>query len=1143
MQLTIELVPIKSCNITCSHDGTCIPDEAGLKLVVICADNDTIADLLRKGTERLWENFFDHARCVKLAKVRDHLGAIMTPSIKLRDLSTPSLPPPACVLKVVPNRCLTTAGSTVRSTNAINTSSAIPISTAAASSSSASFANSPTIAPAMIAKKRSREKTAPVRARATKRPKTALKAGIPTPLTVPQATQQRQSSSADLREIWSTQPPPTSAQRPRPDTQQSTTSQPPVQPLVLPKPTHQSAPTQSSNEEDPDDMALAGFPEPVDDEIEDDDSEAIILDSQTTDSWQPKKSGTRGKPVASKIAGPKSTRKTKKYRAHKQSGKTDLIGAACKKSFQPKPTTNPQPNTMPQRSSLANSSSSQHGTAGPGTNKMDKRSNSENWTPLERQVVAEGFRAKLNARVIADTCFGPVRSHSGVRNCKDWIRKNHPLAFSKNFDTSEIGGIPAGTALQAFQMARERGERPPVRVYPEMLESDESLKTAGYENMAGLVRDSTKTREGAMELAQSSQDLLASGGLPGVGPATSQPVGHRRSSSSVQVEDGITDGPAYASSNHALPASSDTGATSGAVEEAQAADGDKHNAEEFADIDDVIAQITSSEAAVAENKNSVVGATLTEDVAIASSPPVLVDSSTVQVSETPADEQITAESAPKHTLADESLTQQTAIPETLVDNAAQTSKATTRRSAKQKAAKLAVPASPGMFVPVLPLTTSTELTIVAQPTATRSLRSSTARIALSSTSGALTVREPMRSRALNGGLVYPPAKMITASSASSEAAGAETSGSEFGPGDDMSEHVVDAEISDGDGVGDDVMQRIASGDEAEKAKKDEDEDEDVEELHRVEPTSDSDDEVDRSPVTIGPASKLPLADRLSNFRAEAERIEEVERMVRAARGESPDGPVRYIGPDGKEILFGNEPIKDRIIEDVTDEDNDAGAEDVEMGFNADAHMEGEVPEGRALIKGGDEEAVVMKQEPVEEDVEQQEEVVEGSPDDGYVFPEPRAKDAKPHTSHLSAPVTAYGYGMDGTNEAPPPSWVPRSSQTPPASQWSVNTTQRSTVAEPVIKQEPANATVATPAGKTEEEKAIRRQEKQERRAKRRSTDPAQEKAEEKARRRVAEAPDPAAKEARREKKRIRRAKKAAKRTAGHAGQVGQAIAA
>ncbi|KAK5674243.1 hypothetical protein LTS10_012981 [Elasticomyces elasticus] len=1135
MQLTIELLPIKSCNITCSHDGTCIPDEAGLKLVVICADNATIADLLRIGTERLWENYFDHARCVKLAKVRDHLGAIMTPSIKLRDLSTPSLPPPACILKVVPNRCLTTAGSTVRSTNAINTSSAIPISTAVASSSSASFANSPTIAPAIVAKKRKSEKTAPVRAPATKRPKTGPKAGIPTPPTVPGATQQRRSSSAELRELWSTQPPPTSAQRPRPNTQQSTTSQPPVQPLVLSKPTQQPAPIQSSNEEDPDDMALAGFPEPIVDEIEDDDSEAIILDSQTTDSWQPKKSGTRGKPVASKIAGPKSTRKTKKYRAHKQSGKTELIGAACKKSSQPKPTTNSQPNTMPQRSSQANSSSSQLGTAGPGTNKMDKRSNSENWTPLERQVVAEGFRAKLNARVIADTCFGPARSHSGVRNCKDWIRRNHPLAFSKNFDTSEIGGIPAGTALQAFQMARERGERPPVRVYPEMLESDESLKTAGYENMAGLVRDSTKTREGAMDLVRSSQDHLASGGLPQreVDTAMSQPVGHRRSSSSVQVEDGIIDGPAYASSNHALPASSDTGATSGAVEEAQAANGDKHDAEEFEDIDDVIAQITSSEAAVAENNGASTGATLTEDVPIASSPPVLVNSSTVPVSETPADEQITAESAPTQTNANTSLTQQTVIPETLVDNATQTSKATTRRSAKQKAAvKLAVPASPGMLIPVVPLPTSTQLTVVAQPTTTRSLRSSTARIALNSTSGALTVREPMRSRALNGGLVYPPTGINNAS---------EASGSEFAPGNDMSEHVVDAEMSDGDGVGDDIMQRIASGDEAEKAKKTEDEDEDVEELARVEPTSDSDDEVDRSPVTIGPASTLPLADRLSKFREEANRLEiqeEADRMVRAARSESPDGPVRLIGVDGKVIEFGNEPIKDRIIEDVTDEDNHAGAENVEMALNRDAHMEGEVAEAENIVKKGDEGGVV-KQEPVE----QEEEVVDGALD-GFVFAEFRAKDAKPYTSRLIAPVATYGYGMDGTNEAPPPSWVPRSSQTPPASQWSVNTTQQShTVAEPVIKQEPANATVATPAGKTEEEKAIRRQEKQERRAKRRSTDPAQEKAEEKARRRVAEASDPAAKEARREKKRIRRAKKAAKLVAGNARQVGQAIAA
>ncbi|KAK5731751.1 hypothetical protein LTR17_011102 [Elasticomyces elasticus] len=1129
MQLTIELLPIKSCNITCSHDGTCIPDEAGLKLVVICADNATIADLLRIGTERLWENYFDHARCVKLAKVRDHLGAIMTPSIKLRDLSTPSLPPPACILKVVPNRCLSAAGSTVRSTNAINTSSAIPISTAAASSSSASFANSPTIAPAIVSKKRSSEKTAPVRAPATKRRKTGPKAGIPTPPTAPQATQQRQSSSADLRELWSTQPPPTSAQRPRPDTQQSTTSQPTtsqpaVQPLVLLKPTQQSAPTQSSNEEDPDDMALAGFPEPIVDDIVDDDGSDIILNSQSSDLWQPKKSGTRRAPVASKVAGRKSTCKTKKFRAHKQSGKTDLIGAACKKSSQPKPTTNPQPNTMPQRSSQANNSSSQHETAGPGTNKMDKRSNSENWTPLERQVVAEGFRAKLNARVIADTCFGPARSHSGVRNCKDWIRRNHPLAFSKNFDTSEIGGIPAGTALQAFQMARERGERPPVRVYPEMLESDESLKTAGYENMAGLVRDSTKTREGAMDLAQSSQDLLASGGLPEVEPARSQPAGHRRSSSSVQVEDGITDGPAYASSNHALPASSDTGATSGAVEEAQAANGEKHDAEEFADIDNVIAQITSSEAAVAENDGAFTGSTLTEDVPIASSPPVLVDSSTVQVSETPADEQITEESTRTQTRANTSLTQQTAIPETLVDNAAQTSKATTRRSAKQKAAKLAVPASPGMLIPVLPLPTSTQLTVVAQPTTTRSLRSSTARIALNSTSGALTVREPMRSRALNGGLVYPPAN----------------------------EHVVDAEMSDGDGVGDEIMQRIASGDEAEKAKKDEDED--VEELDRVEPTPDLSDDDERSPVIIGPPSKLPLAQRLFNFQAEANRIEiqeEADRMVRAARSESPDGPVRLIGVDGKVILFGNEPIKDRIITDVTDEDNHAGAEDVEMEFNADAHVEGEVPEGKDVIKGGDEEAVVMKQEPVEEDVEQQEEVVEGEPGDEYVFPDFRAKDAKPQTSHLSAPVAAYGYGMDGTNEAPPPSWVPRSSQTPPASQWSVHATQEEfqAVVQPVIKREPVEedvqaAVATTPAGKTEEEKAIRRQEKQERRAKRRSTDPAQEKAEEKARRRVAEASDPAAKEARREKKRIRRAKKAAKKlTADHAGQVGQAIAA
>ncbi|KAK3654145.1 hypothetical protein LTR56_004200 [Elasticomyces elasticus] len=1141
MQLTIELVPIKSCNITCSHDGTCIPDEAGLKLVVICADNATIADLLRIGTERLWENYFDHARCVKLAKVRDHLGAIMTPSIKLRDLSTPSLPPPACILKVVPNRCLTTAGSTVRSTNAINTSSAIPIFTAAASSSSASFANSPTIAPAIVSKKRKSEKTAPVRAPATKRPKAGPKAAIPTPPTVPGATQQRRSSSADLRELWSTQPPPTSAQRPRPDTQQSATSQPPVQSLVLPKPTQQPAPTQSSNEENPDDMALAGFPEPIVDDIVDDDGSDIILNSQSSDSWQPNKSGTRGKPVASKIAGRKSTCKTKKFRAHKQSGKTDLIGAACKKSSQPKPTTNSQPNTMPQRSSQANSSSSQRGTAGTGTNKFDKRSNSENWTPLERQVVAEGFRAKLNARVIADSCFGPVRSHSGVRNCKDWIRRNHPLAFSKKFDTSEIGGTPAGTALQAFQMARERGERPPVRVYPEMLESDESLKTAGYENMADLVRDSTKTREGAMQVVQSSQDHLASGGLPGVEAATSQPaVDHRRSSSSVQVEDGITDGPAYASSNHALPASSDTGATSGAVEEAQAADSDKHDTEEFADIDDVIADIASSDAAIAENNSTIVGTMLTEDVPIANSPPVLVNSPTVQVSETPADEQITAEPTPTQTHANTSLTQQTGIPETLVDNGTQTSKATTRRSAKQKAAaKVAVPASPGMLIPVLPLPTSTQLTIVAPPTTTRSSRSRTARTALNSVSGALAVREPMRSRALNGGLVYPPAGIKNASVALSEAASSEGSGSQFAPGDDMSEHVVDAEVSDGDGVGDDIMQRIASGDEAEKAKNNVDED--VEELARVEPTSDSSDDDDRSPVTIGPQSKLPLAKRLSNFRAEAERIEEVERMVRAARGESPDGPVRYIGPDGKDILFGNEPIKDRIIEDVTDEDH-AGAENVEMEFNADAHMEGEVPEGRDVSKGGDEEAVVMKQEPVEENVEQEEEVVEGSPGDGYVFPDFRAKDAKPHTSHLSAPVAAYGYGMDGTNEAPPPSWVPRSSQTPPASQWSVNTTQR--VAEPVIKQEPANATVATPAGKTEEEKAIRRQEKQERRAKRRSTDPAQEKAEEKARRRVADASDPAAKEARREKKRIRKAKKAAKKlTAGHAGQVGPAIAA
>ncbi|KAK5747514.1 hypothetical protein LTR17_000155 [Elasticomyces elasticus] len=1134
MQLTIELVPIKSCNITCSHDGTCIPDEAGLKLVVICADNDTIADLLRKGTERLWENFFEHARCVRLAKVRDHLGAIMTPSIKLRDLSTPSLPPPACILKVVPNRCLTTAGSTVRSTNAINTSSAIPIFIAAASSSSASFANSPTIAPAIVSKKRKSEKTAPVRAPATKRPKAGPKAGIPTPPTVPGATQQRRSSSADLCELWSTQPPPTSAQRPRPDTQQSATSQPPVQALVLPKPTQQPAPTQSSNEEDPDDMALAGFPEPIVDDIVDDDGSDIILNSQSSDSWQPKKSGTRRAPVASKVAGRKSTCKTKKYGAHKQTGKTELIGAACKKSSQPKPTTRPQPSTMPQRSSQTNSSSSQRGTAGTGTNNFDRRGIAGDWTRLERQVVAEGFRAGLNAKAIETTCFGTARSHSGVRNCKNWIRKHHPLAFSDNFDTSEIGGTPAGTPLQAFQMARERGERPPVRVYPEMLESDESLKTAGYENMADLVRDSTKTREGAMQVVQSSQDHLASGGLPEVEPATSQPVGHTRSSSSVQVEDGITNGPAYASSNHALPASSDTGATSGAVEEAQAADDDKHNTEEFADIDDVIAGIASSDAAIAENNSSIVGATLTENVAIASSPPVIVDSSTLQVSETPADEQITEEATPTQTHATTSLTQQTAIPETLVGNATQASKVTTRRSAKQKAAaKLAVPASPGMLVPVVPLPTSTELTIIAQPTTTRSLRPRTARTTLNSTSGALTVREPMRSRALNGGLVYPPAGINNAS---------EASGSEFAPGDDMSEHVVDAEMSDGDGVGDDIMQRIASGDEAEKAKKTEDEDEDVEELARVEPTSDTDDEVDRSPVTIGPASTLPLADRLSKFREEANRLEiqeEADRMVRAARSESPDGPVRLIGVDGKVIEFGNEPIKNRIIEDVTDEDH-AGAENVKMEFHADAHMEGEVPEGRDVIKGGDEQAVVMKQEPVEENIEQEEEMVDGALD-GFVFAEFRAKDAKPYTSRLIAPVATYGLGMDGTNEAPPPSWVPRSSQTPPASQWSVNTTQR--VAEPVIKQEPANATVATLAGKTEEEKAIRRQEKQERRAKSRSTDPAQEKAEEKARRRVADASDPAAKEARREKKRIRKAKKAAKKAAGGAEQVGQAIAA
>ncbi|KAK3643062.1 hypothetical protein LTR56_010436 [Elasticomyces elasticus] len=1139
MQLTIELLPIKSCNISCSHGGTCIPDEAGLKLVVICADNATIADLLRIGTERLWENFFGHARCVKLAKVRDHLGAIMTPSIKLRDLSTPSLPPPACILKVVPNRCLTTAGSTMRSANAINTSSAIPISNAPASSSSASFANSPTIAPAIVSKKRKREKTAPVRAPATKRPKTGPKAGIPTPRTAPQATQQRQPSS-DIRELWKTQPPPTSAQRARPETQQSMTSRP-VQPLVLSKPTQQPAPTQSSNEEDPDDMALAGFPKPIVDDIVDDDGSDIILDSQS-DSSQPKKFGTRRAPVASKFAGRKSTCKTKKFRAHEQSGKTDLIGAALKKSSQPKPSTNPQPSTMPQRSPQANSSSSQHGTAATNTNKFDKRGNSEDWTPLERQVVAEGIRAGLNAKVIEKTCFGPARSHSGVRNCKNWILKHYPLAFCEDFDTSEIGGTPAGTALQAFQMARERGERPPVRVYPEMLESDESLKTAGYENMAGLVRDSTTTREGAMGMAQSSQDLLVSGGLPEVEPATSQPaVDHRRSSSSVQVEDGITDGPAYASSNHALPASSDTGATSGAVDEAQAADSDKHDTEDFADIDDIIAGIASSDAATAENNSTIVGATLTEGVAIASSPPVMVDSSTVQVSETPADEQITEEPTPTQTHANTSLTQQTVIPDTLVDNATQASRAAPRRLAKQQAAAhIAGPASLGKLIPVLPLPTSTQLAIFAQPTTTRSLRSRTAGTSLTSTSGALTVREPMRSRALNGGLVYPPAGINNASVTLSELASAEASGSDFGVGDDMSEHLVDAEMSDGDGVGEEIMQRIASGDEAEKAKKNEDED--VEELDRIEPTSDLSEDDVRSPVTIGPPSKLPLARRLSKFREEANRIEiqeEANRMVRAARSASPDGPVRMIGIDGKVIEFGNEPIKDRIIEDVTDEDNHAGAEDVKMTFNSDEHMEGEVAGAEDVVKNGDEDDVV-KQEPVEQNVEQEEEVVDGALD-GFVFAEFRAKDAKP--SRLIAPMAAYGYGMDDTNEAPPPSWVPRSSQTPPA-----NTTpdESHAVVQPVIKQEPVDehvqesvdgdvqtAVATTPAGKTEEEKAVRRQQKQERRAKRRSIDPAEQKAVEKARRR----------EARSEKRRIKAAKKAAKLRAGHAEQVVQAIAA